>query len=102
MLGDIAACLLTFLLVWCIRNWVFESALINLLTGNSVLLARIVVCLVLYLALFFLLKALFASLGFLEKIPVIRSINKILGFVAGGVYGILIVGILYIFYTWIS
>lgn len=100
MLGEIAASILTFLFVVCLRTWVFESMLVNFLTGNSVLLARIVVCLVTYLILFLLLKTIITSLGILSKMPIIRGLNHLLGVVAGAAYGVLLVGILYMFYTW--
>lgn len=101
MLGQILASILTFLFLFVLRNWVFESMIINFLTGQSVLLARIVVCVGGYLILFFLLKTIFGSLNLLSKAPVIRGLNRILGIAAGTIYGMVLTGIVYMFYTWI-
>ena len=97
-LGTIMASLLAIIFVYLLNVWALESFLMTLLTDHMVVVVRVVICLVLYVILFFVLKAVVMSLKLLEKLPVIRGINRLLGFVAGAAYGIFLVGIIFAFF----
>lgn len=101
IIGSICATILSFSFFWIIRNWAFESFLANLLFQHSLLLVRIVLCVVLYIIMFLLLKTVMMSLKIITKIPIIRGLNKLLGLIAGGIYGLIWVGILTLLYEWI-
>lgn len=101
IVGSILATILSFLLFWAIRNWAFESFLATLLFNHSMIIVRVVVCLLLYTILFLLLKAIMMSLKIVTKLPIIRGMNRLLGLLLGGAYGVLLVGILTILYEWI-
>lgn len=98
-LGTILASLLAIVFVYLLNVWALESVLLTLLTDHMVVVVRIIICLALYAILFFVLKAVVMSLKLLAKLPVIRGINKLLGFVAGAAYGVLLVGIIFAFFV---
>ena len=98
-MGTILASLLAMVFVYLLNVWALESLLLTLLTDHMVVVVRIIICLVLYAILFFVLKAVVMSLKLLAKLPVIRGINKLLGFVAGAAYGVLLVGIIFAFFV---
>ncbi|MBQ8527424.1 MAG: hypothetical protein IJ429_03035 [Lachnospiraceae bacterium] len=98
-LGTILASLLSIIFVYLLNTWALESLLLTLLADHMVVVVRIVLCLVLYAALFFVLKAVILSLRVLTKLPVIRGLNKLLGMIAGAAYGILLVGIIFAFFV---
>lgn len=101
MLGNVCAGILSLGFLWIMKNWALESFLGTLLFAHSVLVVRLVLCIALYIALFFGLKAVFLSLKFISKLPVIRGLDKVLGLILGGVFGVVIVGIMTVFYEWI-
>lgn len=98
-LGTILASLLAIVFVYVLHTWALESLLLTLLADHMVVVVRIVLCAVLYLVFFLLLKAIILSLKFLTKLPIVRGINKLLGFVAGAAYGVLLVGIIFAFFV---
>ena len=55
----------------------------------------------LFLILFFVLKAVIVSLRVVSSLPIIRGLDRLLGLVLGGLFGVVIVGIMTIFYEWI-
>lgn len=99
-LGSICASILAIGLVYLLKMWAFDAFFSTLLLEHDVILVRIALCLVVYLAAFFLLKAIVMSLRIITKIPVIRGLNKVLGFILGGVYGVVLVGILTLIRSW--
>lgn len=101
MLGNVCAGILSLGFFWVMKNWAFESFLGTLLFAHSVLVVRLVLCIALYIALFFGLKAVFLSLKFISKLPVVRGLDKVLGLILGGAFGVIIVGIMTLFYEWI-
>lgn len=100
MLGNILASILSIGFVYFLNTWAFEAFLITMLTEHMVIIIRILLCILLYIVLFLLLKAIIISLRVFAKIPVIRGLNKLLGFLCGGVYGTLLVGIIYWIGSW--
>ena len=98
--GSILASLLSIVFVYLLNTWALESVLLVLLTDRMLLIVRVLLCIVLYVVLFFALKAIVLSLRLLTKLPVIRGLNKLLGFVCGIVHGLLLVGIGYWLYSW--
>ena len=98
-LGTILASLLAIAFVYVLNTWALESLLLTLLADHMLVVVRIILCAVLYLVLFLLLKAIILSLKVLAKLPIVRGINKLLGFVAGAAYGILLVGIIFAFFV---
>ena len=65
--------------------------------GFVVTLGRLcagILSLVLYIILFLVLKTIILSLRILTGLPIIKGLNKLLGFVVGAAYGLLLVGIL--------
>jgi len=98
--GSILASMLSIVFVYLLNTWALESVLLVLLTDRMLLIVRVLLCIVLYVVLFFVLKAIVLSLRLLTKLPVIRGLNKLLGFVCGIVHGLLLVGIGYWLYSW--
>ncbi|MBE5882533.1 MAG: hypothetical protein E7289_09580 [Lachnospiraceae bacterium] len=98
-LGTILASLLAIVFVYLLNTWALESLLLTLLADHMLVVVRIVLCVVLYIALFFLLKAMILSLRVLAKLPIVRGLNKLLGFIVGAAYGILLVGIIFAFFV---
>lgn len=98
-LGTILASLLAIAFVYVLNTWALESLLLTLLADHMLVVVRIILCAVLYLVLFLLLKAIILSLKVLAKLPIVRGINKLLGFVAGAAYGILLLGIIFAFFV---
>lgn len=98
--GSILASLLSIVFVYLLNTWALESVLLVLLTDRMLLIVRVLLCIVLYVVLFFVLKAIVLSLRLLTKLPVIRGLNKLLGFVCGIVHGLLLVGIGYWLCSW--
>ena len=101
LLGSICAGVLSLFLFWILKKWSFGFFLGTLLFDHSILLVRIILCVVIYFALFFVLKAIFLSLKIVTGLPIIRGLDRILGLILGGVYGVVIVGIMTLLYEWI-
>ena len=101
MLGNICASVLSLAFFWTIKNWALDSFLGTLLFEHSVLIVRLVLCVAIYIALFLALKAVVMSLKFVSMLPVIKYLDRIIGLFMGGIYGIIIVGILTLLYEWI-
>nr|MBQ8252032.1 CvpA family protein [Lachnospiraceae bacterium] len=100
--GGILASLLAIVFVYLLNTWALESMLVTLLADHMILVVRVLLCVVLYIVLFFVLKAILLSLRLLSKLPVIRGLNKLLGFVCGAAHGVLLVGIVYWVYSWFA
>ena len=58
------------------------------------MIIRVLLCAVLYIVLFLVLKTIILSLRILTGLPIIKGLNKLLGFVVGAAYGLLLVGVL--------
>ena len=99
MLGEIAASILAIIFVGLLNAWALDAVLLNLLTNHMVVVVRIALCILLYVIVFFILKAIIVSLRVLTKLPVIRGLNKFLGLVSGAAYGLLLVGIIFAFFV---
>ena len=93
--GSILASLLSIVFVYLLNAWAFESVIPHLLSDYMIVVVRILLCVLVYSAFFFLLKAILMSLKILSRFPVFRGLNKLLGFIAGGCYGLLLAGIIY-------
>lgn len=102
MLGSVCASILSIGFFWILKKWALDSFLGTLLFAHSVLIVRVVLCIALYFALFFVLKAVIISLKVIVRLPVIRGLDRVLGLILGGVYGVIIVGIMTLFYEWIK
>lgn len=97
-LGGIVASLLAVVFVYLLNTWALDALLMTLIADHMIVVVRIILCIVLYVALYFIWKAIITSLRILSKLPIIRGLNKLLGFVVGAVYGILLVGIIFAFF----
>lgn len=98
-LGTLTASVLAILFVYVLNTWALESLLLTMLQNHMLVVARVILCVILYLVIFLILKTLILSLRVLTRLPVIRGLNRFLGAVAGAVYGILLVGIIFIFFA---
>lgn len=98
-LGGILASILAIVFVYILNVWALESLLFTLMSDHVLVLVRIVLCIILYVVIFFVLKTIIMSFRILTKLPVIRGFNKLLGFVFGAVYGLLLVGIIFAFFV---
>lgn len=98
-LGGILASILAIVFVYLLNTWALESLLLTLLADHMVVVVRIVLCVALYVAIYFILKAIIMSLRILTRLPIIRGLNKLLGLIAGAAYGILLVGIIFAFFV---
>ena len=99
-LGNICASILAIGLLFVLKTWAFESFFTTIFFEHTVFLTRVILCIVIYLLLFFLLKLIVMSLKIITGIPVIKGLNKLLGFVAGAVYGVILVGVISLVYKW--
>ena len=97
-LGGIVASLLAVVFVYLLNTWALDALLMTLIADHMVVVVRIILCIALYVVLYFIWKAIITSLRILSKLPVIRGLNKLLGFAVGVVYGILLVGIIFAFF----
>lgn len=98
-LGGMLASILAIVFVYMLNTWALESLLLTLLTDRTLIVVRVLLCVLLYAVVFFVLKAVISSLRILTKLPVIRGLNKLLGFIVGGAYGVLLVGIIFAFFV---
>ena len=99
MLGEIAASVLAIVFVGLLNAWALDALLLTLLADHMIVVVRIVLCVVVYVIAFFILKAIVTSLRILTKLPIIHGVNKLLGLVAGAVYGLFLVGIIFAFFV---
>lgn len=67
----------------------------DITSGNGKLANHIVVFVVIYILAIVLLKVLLVSLDVLAKLPILKSMNRICGFVAGFAEGILVLWIVF-------
>ena len=93
-LGRLCAGILSLLLVYLLNTWAFAQFVPTLLVDHQVVIVRVLLCIVVYIVLFLILKTVILSLRILTGLPIIKGLNKLLGFVVGAVYGLLLVGIL--------
>ena len=93
-MGRLCAGILSLLLVYLLNIWAFAQLVPTLLVDHQVVIVRVLLCVVLYTVLFLVLKTIILSLRILTGLPIIKGLNKLLGFVAGAAYGLLLVGIL--------
>lgn len=98
-LGEVLASLVAIVFVYLLNTWALDSLLLTLLADRMVVVVRIILCIVLYVVLFLILKAIIVSLRMLTKLPIIHGVNKLLGFIAGAAYGLLLVGIIFAFFV---
>lgn len=97
-LGGVLASLLAIVFVYLLNTWALESLVWTLFADHMIVVVRIILCIVLYVVIYFVLQAIIMSLRILTKIPIIRGLNKLLGFVTGAAYGLLLVGIIFAFF----
>lgn len=93
-LGRLCAGILSLLLVYLLNTWAFAQFVPTLLVDHQVVIVRVLLCIVVYIVLFLILKTVILSLRILTGLPIIKGLNKLLGFVVGAAYGLLLVGIL--------
>ncbi len=99
MLGEIAASVLSIVFVIILNQWALDALLMTLWADYMIVIVRVVLCIALYAAAFFVLRAVIMSLRLVTKLPIIRSVNKFLGLLAGTIYGLLLVGIIFAFFV---
>ncbi|MBU5430715.1 CvpA family protein [Kineothrix sp. MSJ-39] len=93
-LGRLCAGILSLLLVYLLNTWAFAQLVPTLLVDHQVVVVRVLLCIILYIVLFLVLKTIILSLRILTGLPIIKGLNKLLGFGVGAAYGILLVGVL--------
>lgn len=93
-LGRLCAGILSLLLVYLLNTWAFAQLVPTLLVDHQVVIVRVLLCIILYIVLFLVLKTIILSLRILTGLPIIKGLNKLLGFLVGAAYGILLVGVL--------
>lgn len=93
-LGRLCAGILSLLLVYLLNTWAFAQFVPTLLVDHQVVIVRVLLCIILYIVLFLVLKTIILSLRILTGLPIIKGLNKLLGFLVGAAYGILLVGVL--------
>lgn len=93
-LGRLCAGILSLVLVYLLNTWAFAQLVPTLLVDHQVVIVRVLLCIILYIVLFLVLKTIILSLRILTGLPIIKGLNKLLGFVVGAAYGILLVGVL--------
>ena len=93
-LGRLCAGILSLLLVYLLNTWAFAQLVPTLLVDHQVVIVRVLLCIIVYIVLFLVLKTIILSLRILTGLPIIKGLNKLLGFVVGAAYGILLVGVL--------
>lgn len=96
-LGEMLATIFSIAFVYLLHTWAFDALFTNLLTDHRIVVVRVLLCIVLYVILFFVLKTIILSLRMFTKLPIVRGLNKLLGFVVGTVYGVVLVGIVFAF-----
>lgn len=101
-LGNMGAGILSAGLIFFLKTWAFDSWFTNLLFDRDVLWSRIIICVVVYIAFFFLIKAILLSFGLLTRLPVLRGFNHMLGLLVGGAFGVVIVGVIGMVYSWFA
>ena len=97
--GGALASLLALAFVLVLNTWAFDSLVLTLIADHMIVIVRIVLCVLLYVVLYFALKAIIMSLRIVAKLPIIRGLNKLLGFIVGALYGTLLVGIIFAFFV---
>ena len=93
-LGRLCAGILSLSLVYLLNTWAFAQLVPTLLVDHQVVIVRVLLCIIVYIVLFLVLKTIILSLRILTGLPIIKGLNKLLGFVVGAAYGILLVGVL--------
>ena len=97
-LGTVLASMLAIYFVYLLNTWALDAWLVTLLADHKLIIVRVVLCVALYVALFFVLKAIILSLKIISKLPIVRGLNKLLGFLAGAAYGVILVGVIFAFF----
>ena len=100
-LGEVIAMFFSVLFVYLLHAWAFDALLLNLFKDHMVVIVRIILCVVLYVVLYLILKTIILSLRIFTKLPIVRGVNKLLGFIVGTVYGIVLVGIIFAFFPFL-
>lgn len=96
-LGEMIATVFSVVFVYVLYAWAFDEWFLNLLKDHMVVVVRLLLCIVLYIALYFVLKTIIFSLRIFTKLPIVHGLNKLLGFVIGIVYGVVFVGVIFAF-----
>lgn len=99
MLGEIAASALAIVFVLVLNAWALESFLLTMLADHMIVVVRVLLCVILYVIAYFILKAVIMSLRVITKLPIIRGLDRLLGVIAGAAYGLLLVGIIFAFFV---
>lgn len=101
MLGEMLAMVFSGGFVYLLHTWAFDAVFMTLLKDHMVIVVRVILCVVLYIVFFLILKALILSLRIFTKLPIVRGVNKVLGFIIGTVCGIVLVGIIFAFFPFL-
>lgn len=100
-LGEMLAAVFSIAFVYLLHTWAFDALFLTLLKDHTVVIVRVLLCVVLYVVLYFVLKAIILSLRIFTVLPIVRGLNKLLGFAVGIVYGIVLVGIIFAFFPFL-
>lgn len=101
VLGEMLATIFSIVFVYLLHTWAFDALLLNFLKDHMVIVVRFLLCVVLYLVLYFVLKTIILSFRILTGLPIVRGLNKFLGFIVGAVYGVVLVGIIFAFFPFL-
>ena len=96
-LGEMLAMVFSGVFVYLLHAWAFDALIMTLQKDHMVIIVRLILCVVLYIVFYLVLKAIILSLRIFTKLPIVRGINKLLGFITGAVCGIVLVGIIFAF-----
>ncbi|MBO5241392.1 MAG: CvpA family protein [Lachnospiraceae bacterium] len=100
-LGEMLAAVFSIAFVYLLHTWAFDALFLTLLKDHTVVIVRVLLCVILYVVLYFVLKAIILSLRIFTGLPIVRGLNKLLGFAVGIVYGIVLVGIIFAFFPFL-
>ncbi len=100
-LGEMLAAVFSIAFVYLLHTWAFDALFLTLLKDHTVVIVRVLLCVILYVVLYFVLKAIILSLRIFTGLPIVRGLNKLLGFAVGIVYGIMLVGIIFAFFPFL-
>ena len=100
-LGEMLAAVFSIAFVYLLHTWAFDALFLTLLKDHKVVIVRVLLCVILYVVLYFVLKAIILSLRIFTGLPIVRGLNKLLGFAVGIVYGIVLVGIIFAFFPFL-
>ncbi len=100
-LGGALAAVFAMAFVYLLQTWALDALLLNLLKDHMLVVVRVLLCVVLYVVLYLVLKTILLSLRIFTRLPIIRKLNQLLGFIVGAVYGVVLVGVIFAFFPFL-